>query len=115
MILWVVYNADTTQAASAIDNLKMNESPIKKINFAEGKENAPVDTTWDASIPKPLILKGIHAAGAVEVKPVEKTAIASTLNPEEADEPLLQENPNRFVLFPIKYHEVSYRVRTRPA
>ncbi|KAI1000599.1 Ribonucleoside-diphosphate reductase small chain [Podosphaera aphanis] len=26
--------------------------------------------------------------------------------PAEADEPLLQENPNRFVLFPIKYHEI---------
>lgn len=30
----------------------------------------------------------------------------SKLKPEEADEPLLQENPNRFVVFPIKYHEV---------
>lgn len=93
----------------------MNESPIKKLNFAEGKENGPVDSTWDASVPKPLILKGIHAAGAVEVKPAEKSAIASTLNPEEADEPLLQDNPSRFVLFPIKYHEVSHRVQTRLA
>ena len=32
---------------------------------------------------------------------------AHTLKPEEADEPLLQENPDRFVIFPIKYHEVS--------
>lgn len=30
----------------------------------------------------------------------------SKLKPEEADEPLLQENPNRFVVFPIKYHEI---------
>ena len=32
--------------------------------------------------------------------------VAPTIKAEEADEPLLQENPQRFVLFPIKYHEV---------
>ncbi|RKF55156.1 Ribonucleoside-diphosphate reductase small chain [Erysiphe neolycopersici] len=32
--------------------------------------------------------------------------VAPSLKPEEADEPLLQENPNRFVVFPIKYHEI---------
>ncbi|CCU75129.1 unnamed protein product [Blumeria hordei] len=39
-------------------------------------------------------------------KTIESTPSAPTIKPEEADEPLLQENPNRFVLFPIKYHEV---------
>lgn len=33
-------------------------------------------------------------------------SVASTIRKEEAHEPLLQENPHRFVLFPIKYHEV---------
>lgn len=46
----------------------------------------------------------------VEVTKVEekqaKPAVAPGIKPEEADEPLLQENPQRFVLFPIKYHEV---------
>jgi len=28
--------------------------------------------------------------------------------PEEEEEPLLVENKKRFVLFPIKYHEVHY-------
>ncbi|KAG9243505.1 putative ribonucleoside-diphosphate reductase small chain [Calycina marina] len=93
-------------AASAIGNLKMNDSPIKNNSFAEGKENVPVDSTWDASIPKPLVLKGAYAIPAVEEKRVEKPTIASTLRPEELDEPLLQENPQRFVLFPIKYHEI---------
>ena len=37
-----------------------------------------------------------------EVKPV----VAPTIKELEADEPLLQENPHRFVLFPLKYHEV---------
>lgn len=31
---------------------------------------------------------------------------APTVKELEAEEPLLQENPHRFVLFPIKYHEV---------
>lgn len=33
-------------------------------------------------------------------------AAPSTVKELEAEEPLLQENPHRFVLFPIKYHEV---------
>lgn len=40
------------------------------------------------------------------VKLEEKPAVAPGIKPEEANEPLLQENPQRFVLFPIKYHEV---------
>ncbi|CAD6506141.1 BgTH12-07071 [Blumeria graminis f. sp. triticale] len=41
-----------------------------------------------------------------DAKTILSTPTAPTIKPEEADEPLLQENPNRFVLFPIKYHEV---------
>lgn len=37
--------------------------------------------------------------------PAEKK-VAPGIKDFEADEPLLQENPQRFVLFPIKYHEV---------
>jgi ribonucleoside-diphosphate reductase subunit M2 len=75
------------------------ESPVKPINFSVGgKENLPFNAT------PPVIEKvQITKPAAEQVKTV---AIASTLRPEEADEPLLQENPNRFVLFPIKYHEV---------
>jgi len=36
----------------------------------------------------------------------ELAKVAPTAKPDEVDEPLLQENPNRFVLFPIKYDEV---------
>jgi ribonucleoside-diphosphate reductase subunit M2 len=49
---------------------------------------------------------------AETVKKVEKEAakpaVAPTIKPEEIDEPILQENPQRFVLFPIKYHEVCF-------
>lgn len=41
-------------------------------------------------------------------KPEEEAPIvADGIKASEAHEPLLQENPGRFVLFPIKYHEVS--------
>ena len=32
--------------------------------------------------------------------------LVSSRRPAEGDEPLLQENPNRFVLFPIKWHDI---------
>lgn len=76
----------------------MSDSPIKKLDFqSTGKENAPAS------------LKPVDAP--IE-KPTEK-ALASkplTIKEMEATEPLLQENPHRFVMFPIKYHEVSHVV-----
>ncbi|KAI9678647.1 MAG: Ribonucleotide-diphosphate reductase (RNR), small subunit [Caeruleum heppii] len=89
------------KAANAIENLKMGESPAKKIDFAAlGKENVPisesvVDPVVEAvTLDKPLV-ETLKPAPAVP-----------SIKPEEADEPLLQENPHRFVLFPIKYHEI---------
>ena len=81
----------------------MGDSPAKKLNFeTAGKENLPFDTDAptldDTETKKPI----------VEVKvPQKAVVVAPTIKPEESDEPLLQENPQRFVLFPIKYHEVS--------
>jgi len=80
----------------------MGDSPAKKLNFeATGKENVPFNAdapiVHDVEIKKPIV---------EEVKTEKAVAVAPTIKPEEADEPLLQENPHRFVLFPIKYHEV---------
>ncbi|KAH8653454.1 putative ribonucleotide reductase small subunit RnrA [Xylariales sp. PMI_506] len=85
------------KAASAIEALKM-ESPIKKLDFS-GKENTPFDA--DAAIVADEI---VSQKPSMEAKEEEKSAVAS--KNEELDEPLLQENPQRFVLFPIKYHEI---------
>ncbi|KAI4101575.1 MAG: hypothetical protein LQ339_004964 [Xanthoria mediterranea] len=88
------------QAASAVENLKMSGSPAKKLNFdIANKENmnheAPIATDLDLKTPHVDV-----------VKSDEKPAVAPGIKPEEAREPLLQENPQRFVLFPIKYHEI---------
>jgi ribonucleoside-diphosphate reductase subunit M2 len=76
------------------------ESPIKKLDFGVAdKENQPFDvaTQIDAT-PSPIV----EETKKEEAKP----AVVPTIKPDESDEPLLQENPQRFVLFPIKYHEV---------
>lgn len=88
------------KAASGIETLKMGDSPAKKLEFAQAdKENMPepVPVVNDLELEKPV---------SEPVKAVEKVSVAPTIKPHEADEPLLQENPHRFVLFPIKYHEV---------
>jgi ribonucleoside-diphosphate reductase subunit M2 len=73
------------------------QSPVKKPVFSEeNKENVEV------AVP----IKGIPVLGDEAEIEEKKPSVAATIKPEEADEPLLQENPNRFVLFPIKYHEV---------
>ena len=76
----------------------MSDSPVKKLNFdANGKENMSSDGD-------------LKPSSKIE-KPVEDASnkVASGIKAAEANEPLLQENPHRFVLFPIKYHEVSTR------
>ncbi|KAF2027470.1 hypothetical protein EK21DRAFT_91511 [Setomelanomma holmii] len=81
------------QAASAIDTLKMTDSPAKKLDFSSAdKEN----------VFRPIV--GIPDLPEEPV--VAKPTTAPTIKSEEASEPLLQENPGRFVLFPIKYHDV---------
>jgi ribonucleoside-diphosphate reductase subunit M2 len=80
------------------------ESPGKKLDFAAGKENKPFDVNVDA------LEAQIDADTPVKPmeKPVEDVPKKEEKNthPDEVDEPLLQENPQRFVLFPIQYHEV---------
>jgi ribonucleoside-diphosphate reductase subunit M2 len=72
----------------------MTDSPAKKIDFTSAdKEN----------VFKPIV--GIPDDFEDDAKIVP--TVASTIKAEEANEPLLQENPGRFVLFPIKYHDVS--------
>lgn len=92
------------QAALGLDRFKMAVSPLTKLEFdPEDKEN----TQQEAPVVVDLDLKKAPAEAVKEVEPV----VAATIKPSEADEPLLQENPHRFVLFPIKYHEVCAQQR----
>ena len=97
----------------------MGDSPAKKLNFeVADKENAPIDALAVIE-PVPVKLPQLDAVKDIkEEKPVATSimpAVAPTIKQFEADEPLLQENPHRFVLFPIKYHEVRTVRETRAA
>lgn len=77
----------------------MGDSPVKKLNLEPaGKENTVESTVTDSEIKKPV------------VKPEETTTVKAPKTPKEleAEEAILQENPRRYVLFPIQYHEVSF-------
>ena len=81
------------------------ESPVKmqKISSEADKEN--IEARYEADeVAVPI--KGIPE---LPEEPEEATApvVAETIKDDEAGEPILQENPQRFVLFPIKYHEVG--------
>ncbi|KAL7786687.1 ribonucleotide reductase [Trichoderma ceciliae] len=95
------------QAASAIDSFKI-ESPVKKISFdAANKENQPLDDAALESLAKQMDdnHKPAETPNKVQKEDI-KTSMAATIKSEDVDEPILQENAQRFVLFPIKYHEI---------
>jgi len=79
----------------------MSDSPAKKLNFES--------TADKENVFKPIV--GIPDLPEIDAS--IKPTVAATIREEEQDEPLLQENPQRFVLFPIKYHDVSRRVQHR--
>ncbi|GAB7347265.1 hypothetical protein MBLNU459_g3356t1 [Dothideomycetes sp. NU459] len=86
------------KAAEAIENFKM-ESPVKQPVFTtENKENLDVVNDLVA-----VPVKGIPMYDEPEP---EQAAPAAGTKSDEAIEPILQENAQRFVLFPIKYHEI---------
>jgi ribonucleoside-diphosphate reductase subunit M2 len=82
------------------------ESPIKKLDFGVAdKENKPFDDAAIAALSEQVDAE--HTPKVEETKKDDKTSVvASGIKAEEVDEPILRENPQRFVLFPIKYHEV---------
>lgn len=95
-----VHTNTRVQAASNLENLQFNESPLKQPVFTpENKENMPAPleplptaTIEDLKKPVTEIIKTSQ----------EAPLVAPGIKATEADEPLLQENPNRFVLFPLK-------------
>lgn len=106
-----VSNPINSQAASALETLKM-ESPIKKVQFQPEADKENIERQY-ASDEKAVPVKGIpDLADLPDPDEPVKPVVAEGIKEEEVDEPLLQENPQRFVLFPIKYHEVCNRDAT---
>ena len=87
------------------------ESPIKmqSLYVESNKEN--IEARYEADeVAVPI--KGIPELPEQEVEP-KLPGVAVTIKEDEEVEPILQENPQRFVLFPIKYHEVSSSITER--
>ena len=87
------------QASSGIEKLKMGDSPAKKLDFTSEKENLNEVAVKVKGVPE-------MDFSEFEKPSSDEPTVASTIKKEEAHEPLLQENPQRFVLFPIQHHEV---------
>ena len=82
--------------ATGIEGLKMTDSPVKQPDFTvQNKENSDVAVKV-VGIPE-LDLEAVPESNI-------DASVAETIKEEEAHEILLQENPNRFVLFPIQHH-----------
>lgn len=85
------------------------ESPVKKLDLgAANKENNPDVATITQEI------DAKHPATKEVVKQEEEPTKIPELRPDELEEPILRENPQRFVLFPIQYHEVRDASLTQP-
>ncbi|KAK3669340.1 Ribonucleotide-diphosphate reductase (RNR), small subunit [Recurvomyces mirabilis] len=95
-----VQTTPSKKAASILENLKM-ESPAKRLclDAQADKENI-VDARYESDeVAVPI--KGIP-----ELPEVPKEGESAVAKEGEEIEPILQENSQRFVLFPIKYHEI---------
>ncbi|KAJ8607527.1 hypothetical protein MRB53_040237 [Persea americana] len=79
-----------------MEKLNMDASPLKKLDLT-----APVATS-DKGPLKAVPLVGLPEQAVMAANKKLEAAQAALRD----SEPLLRENPNRFVLFPIKYHEV---------
>jgi ribonucleoside-diphosphate reductase subunit M2 len=82
------------------------ESPVKmqKLSSEANKENLEARYAADeVAVP----IKGIPELPDEPEQEATTGTVAPTIKEDEAVEPILQENPQRFVLFPIRYHEVS--------
>jgi ribonucleoside-diphosphate reductase subunit M2 len=94
------------QAASAMESLKM-ESPIKKPQFEAEADKENIEEKYASD------LVAVPIKGIPEMPEEEVVASTATSGKEDLeDEPILQENGQRFVLFPIKYHEVRRKIST---
>ena len=80
------------------------ESPVKMQQLYSEANKENIEAKYEADeVAVPI--KGIPELPEEPEKPVA-AIVAPTIKGDEAIEPILQENPQRFVLFPIKYHEV---------
>ncbi|CRK48189.1 hypothetical protein BN1723_001446 [Verticillium longisporum] len=92
------------QAASAIESFNI-ESPVKKLDFNTANKENHAGSEVDCLV-KSMDEQAKPIAIEAKREEEDKAVVAPGIKDFEADEPLLRENGQRFVLFPIKYHEI---------
>lgn len=80
------------------------DSPVKKLDLGLANKENDFQDPDIATLAQDIDAK--HAATKDVIKVEDAPVKAPALSTEELDEPILRENPQRFVLFPIQYHEV---------
>ncbi len=88
------------------------ESPAKKICLDPQADKENIDARYESDeVAVPI--KGIPVLDEALVQQAQKPSPAEEIAEVDDDttEPILRENAQRFVLFPIKYHEVCYPTR----
>lgn len=78
------------------------QSPVKKIDLQSDADKENIEARYE-SCEVAIPIKGIPEQAEEDVV---ATIAASSDKEDVDDEPILKENAQRFVLFPIKYHEV---------
>lgn len=91
-------------AASALANIDLNT--------AKKASEPTLLSKLQAAAPTKPVVEEAQAAPEDDVEEYRKRFVGD-LDCEEKDEPLLKETNARFVLFPIKYHEVSLQTLLR--
>lgn len=91
-------------AASALANIDLNT--------AKKASEPTLLSKFQAAAPTKPVVEEAQAAPEDDVEEYRKRFVGD-LDCEEKDEPLLKETNARFVLFPIKYHEVSLQALLR--
>ncbi|TFK14276.1 serine/threonine-protein kinase Chk2 [Platysternon megacephalum] len=89
------------RAPFSVRNEQPRLSPMKNLVLTD-KENTPPATSATRVLATKAARKIFQEADAKPLKP--KAVIQAPSNVE--DEPLLRENPHRFVMFPIQYHDI---------
>lgn len=79
------------------------QSPVKKIELQSEADKENIDARYE-SCEVAVPIKGIPEQAEEDVV----ATVAASDKEDTEDEPILKENAQRFVLFPIKYHEVCY-------
>lgn len=90
----------------------MMDSPVKKLDLGVANKENNFQDPDVATLSEDVDAK--HAATKELVKVQDVPLKAPGLREEELDEPILRENPQRFVLFPIQYHEVRDALSLHP-